>query len=234
MKRMFQRALCATLVLGLLPSAAHGLPAVRSGLAPAAFATIPLAVNHARFEARWNRVLHRGIGANAISERASHLSGTQRLQSVNTSANLAIAFRDDRSNGKASDYWSNAGQTLARGSGDCEDYAIAKMHLLIRAGVPAADMFMVVGDDFTLRQAHAMLLVRQGGKFWVLDNLTDQIRMSNSYPDFRPIFSFGATGMWVHGYAVGTAPPKVYTRPIAIVALAPNKGRAPVAKQHQR
>lgn len=234
MKRMFRRALCATLVLGLLPSAAHALPAVRHGLAPAAFATIPLAVSHTRYDARWNRVFHKGIGANAISERASRLSGTRRLQSVNTSANHAIAFREDRANGKASDYWANAGQTLGRGSGDCEDYAIAKMHLLIRAGVPAADMFLVVGNDLTLGQAHAMLLVRQGGKFWVLDSLSDQIQTSESYPDFRPIFSFGATGMWVHGYAVGTAPPHVYTRPIAIVQLAPNNGRAPVAKQYQR
>jgi predicted transglutaminase-like cysteine proteinase len=210
MPRFAKRALCATLLLGLIPAIAEARPLAGHGLAPAAFSTIPLAVNHTHFDARWSRVLHSGIGATAISRQASHLGGKARLQSVNTAANRAIAYREDRANGKASDYWTNAGETLARGSGDCEDYAIAKMQLLLNAGVPSSDIFMVIGNDLTLGSAHAMLVVHQGGKFWVLDSLTNEIRPSESYTDFRPVLSFGAKGAWVHGYAVGTAPRNVY------------------------
>lgn len=206
MLRIVSSAICATLLLGMIPSAAQSRPLIRQGLAPAAFGTVPLAVNRTSYDARWSRVMNSGIGANAISERASHLGGMQRLQSVNTSTNQAIAYREDRANGSANDYWTNAGQTLVRGSGDCEDYAIAKMQLLMNAGVPATDIFMVIGNDLVLGSAHAMLLVRQGGRFWVLDSLSDGILPSESYTDFRPIISFGVRGAWIHGYAVGTTP----------------------------
>lgn len=224
MLQLVQRALGATLLLGLIPVIAEAGPLARNGIAPAAFATIPLALNHTRYDARWSRVLHSGIVANAISSRASRLGGMERLRSVNTSANRAIVYRADLRNGKASDYWANAGQTLARGSGDCEDYAIAKMQLLRTAGVPSSDMFMVIGKDLTLGYFHAMLLVRMGGTFWVLDSLSNQIRPSESYTDFRPIMSFGANGSWIHGYAAGTALRNVYA-PLASTSRIVATGR---------
>ena len=215
MPRLATRAICATLLLGLIPAIAEARPLAGNAIAPAAFATVPLAVSHTLYEARWSRVLHSGIGANTISSRASRLGGMERLRSVNTSANRAIVYRADLTNGQASDYWANAGQTLARGSGDCEDYAIAKMQLLRTAGVASSDMFMVIGKDLSLGSIHAMLLVRMGGTFWVLDSLSNQIRPSESYTDFRPMMSFGASGSWVHGYAAGTAPRKS----VALLAL---------------
>ena len=217
MRCIFRRALCATLLLGNIPSVAQALPVIQQGIAPAAFGSIPLAVKHTRFDTRWNRVLNSGLGANTISVRASRLAGMKRLQSVNTSTNQAIRFREDRASGNANDYWSNAAQTLARRSGDCEDYAIAKMQLLMNAGVPAGDMFLVIGNDLTLGSAHALLLVRQAGRLWVLDSLSNRILLSESYTDFRPIISFGGGkgGAWVHGYAVGTVPRDVYVRQAA-------------------
>ena len=232
MRRILKRALCATVLLGLIPSAAVAGQAIRPGLAPAAFASVPLAVLHTPFDARWSRVLHSGIGANAISNRAGHLGGKARLQSVNTAANHAIAFREDRANGKDSDYWTNAGVTLARGSGDCEDYAIAKFQLLLNAGVPSSDIFLVIGNDLSLGLAHAMLIVHQGGTFWVLDSLTDEIRRSESYTDFRPIMSFGTKGAWLHGYAVGTAPSNVYI-PLASRSAASGKLGSVIAAQRR-
>lgn len=227
------RVLCATFLLGLVASAADAHPVARPGLAPAAFATIPLPVQHTRYDARWSRVLNSRIGTNAISERASHLGGMERLQSVNTSTNRAIAYRQDRTNESAGDHWSNAGQTMARGFGDCEDYAIAKMQLLTNAGVPATDIFMVVGNN-ALGSAHAMLLVRQAGRFWVLDSLSNQIRLAESYTHFRPIISFGARGVWIHGYAVGTAPRDVARRASTPRIAANDKLASVIARQYQR
>ena len=227
-------AICAAVLLGLSPSAADAQPIIRQGLAPVAFASIALPVNHTRFDARWSRVLNSGIGPNPISERASHLPGIERLQYVNTSTNQAIAYRADSASGKASDYWANASQTLSRGSGDCEDYAIAKMQLLLNAGVPAGDIFLVIGDDLSLGSAHAMLLVRQAGQVWVLDSLSNQIRLSDSYSDFRPIISFGLRGAWLHGYASGAAPSNILARRASAPRLAANnKLTAVVAAQNQ-
>jgi predicted transglutaminase-like cysteine proteinase len=231
MLSLVYRAICATLLLATLPSAGDARPVAALSLAPGAFASVALPVGHSRFDARWRRVFTSHLAANAISDRAGHLRGMERLQSVNTSANQAIAYREDRANGKANDYWSNASQTMARRSGDCEDYAIVKMQLLRNAGVGPTDMFMVIGNDNSLGSVHAMLLVREAGRMWVLDSLSDRILPSEDYGEFRPMLSFGSTGTWVYGYLRGTAPGDVHARPAPTLRLAYNNLASVLAAQ---
>jgi predicted transglutaminase-like cysteine proteinase len=120
---------------------------------------------------------------------------------------------------------------MARRSGDCEDYAIVKMQLLRNAGVGPTDMFMVIGNDNSLGSVHAMLLVREAGRMWVLDSLSDRILPSEDYGEFRPMLSFGSTGTWVYGYLRGTAPGDVHARPAPTLRLAYNNLASVLAAQ---
>ena len=62
------------------------------------------------------------------------------------------------------DRWSAADDTLARGRGDCEDYALAKLAMLRRAGFADRDLYLVLVKDLARRADHAVLVVRSDGK----------------------------------------------------------------------
>jgi predicted transglutaminase-like cysteine proteinase len=96
--------------------------------------------------------------------------------------------------------WSVAGETLRRGRGDCEDYAIAKLQMLRHAGFADRDLYLVVVKDLVRRSDHAVLVVRAEGRMLLLDNGTDRIADAASAQDYRPVLSFAAGHVWTHGY----------------------------------
>jgi predicted transglutaminase-like cysteine proteinase len=196
-------AFCAAVSIALFSSA----PAVAAkSRGPTVFGTAVLPTSSTPYDSRWSRAQSQGLGAGAhIAVAARGLEGLERLRFVNSAVNRAIAYREDRHHGRTGDDWASAAQSFGRGWGDCEDYAIAKMQVLRAAGVPAADLFLVIGNDLAARSAHALLIVRAGGKFWVLDNLSDQVRADSQYRDFRPVITLSNSGSWLHGYRIGAA-----------------------------
>ena len=139
----------------------------------------------------WDNILHAARGS----------AGEQQVQMVNHWVNHRLRFVDDRRGG---DSWASAGQSLQRGAGDCEDYAIAKMKLLEAAGFDRRALFLVIARDLVRQADHAVLAVRIGGELMILDNMTDRVLPSSSVSDYRPIMSFNAYGRWTHGYRVKT------------------------------
>lgn len=76
---------------------------------------------------------------------------------------------------------------MSRG-GDCKGYALAKMAMLQDLGVPEADMRLTVVALPFHDEAHAVLLVRQGGRHLVLDNLADEVTIDRySLGDFTAV-----------------------------------------------
>jgi predicted transglutaminase-like cysteine proteinase len=73
----------------------------------------------------------------AIVDGARALEGRARLGDVNRAINLKIKPMSDLALYGAEDVWSPPLVTLAKGAGDCEDYAIAKFVALQEAGVSA-------------------------------------------------------------------------------------------------
>src|SRR3546814_2898490 len=85
----------------------------------------------------WRRVSSRGLSGRDLG-RAIGVVPQDRgalLARVNTWVNHEIAYRNDRQLFGTSDYWADAATTLARKTGDCEDFAILKMQMLAGAGV---------------------------------------------------------------------------------------------------
>jgi predicted transglutaminase-like cysteine proteinase len=177
---------------------------------PDIFGSVALKVNQTPLDGRWQRAYRAGVGG-AASAFASSLRATDektRLDMINRYVNRRVRFMDDERQYGRADMWSTANNTLRRGRGDCEDYAIAKIEMLRRAGFSERDLYLVVLKDLVRRADHAVAVVRSGEHMYVLDNGTDELLDSEEISDYRPILTFSAYGTWTHGYRV-TAPMNV-------------------------
>ncbi len=120
----------------------------------------------------------------------------RQISSINEFIN-ANTFISDRDNWGIKDYWSAPGEFFANG-GDCEDYVIAKYLSLRRLGFRADDLRLVVLFDRKRRLAHAVLVVKLGGRALVLDNLEDRVRSWSELPHYRPLYSLNEQAVWLH------------------------------------
>lgn len=123
-----------------------------------------------------------------------------RLKSINAFFNRHVQYRDDREIWGVVDYWASPLETLSKGQGDCEDYAIAKYFSLLAAGVPGVKMRLVYvrAENAGTIQAHMVLAYYADPQAepLILDNLVTDIRPASRRPDLAPVFSFNAEGLW--------------------------------------
>lgn len=177
---------------------------------PDVFGSVALSVTHTSLDRRWIKVSRGAVGARAAAyaSAVANRSPLEQLDAVNRYVNQRVAFVNDIQQYGVSDQWVAAGETLRRGRGDCEDFAIAKMQMLRRAGFAEKDLYLVILRDLARRADHAVLVVRAEGRLLVLDNGTSRIVDSASIADYRPILTFSGARAWTHGYR-REAPPVV-------------------------
>lgn len=196
----FERAGCSeSLVLAPRPPAR-----ARPDYSPDDFlASRRLAIGRTTFDASWQRVSREQVS----SKRLHRLVGTtsaddpfETLGTINAWVNRTIVFTDDRELFGQADYWAGANKTLKLGRGDCEDIALTKMQLLAAAGIPREDMVLTIARDLVRNADHAVLIVRLDGRYFMLDNSTDEILDAMQSHDYRPVLSFGHDTAWLHGY----------------------------------
>ncbi len=159
-------------------------------------------IRRTMFDKSWNRVRADGI-SNARLTRylgASRASGVELLEQVNSWANHRIRYVEDRNLYGKADHWADARTTLSLGKGDCEDIAILKMQMLAAAGVRREDMFLTIARDLARNADHALLVVRMGGEYYLLDNAVDSVLDASASNDYRPVISFNDRTSWLHGY----------------------------------
>lgn len=133
--------------------------------------------------------------ARAGSDEAS------RLLAVNRFFNERIVFREDLVVWGRLDYWASPLELLARGEGDCEDYAIAKYFSLRAAGVPASRLRLAYTQARIGRAvlAHMVLAYYADARVvdpLVLDNLNPELLTAAQRPDLAARFSFNSEGVW--------------------------------------
>jgi predicted transglutaminase-like cysteine proteinase len=196
----------------ILSAVLQDRPAVSPGATngrPDIFGTVALRVGHTSLDARWHRVEHSGVTGSAatFAQNQRGKDAVERLEAVNWYVNKRVHFVDESRAWGRADVWSAANDTLNRGRGDCEDYAIAKLAMLRKAGIADRDLYLVILKDTVRRADHAVLVVRAAGHMYVLDNGTDELLDSESVQDYRPIFTFASAGTWTHGYRVRAQAP---------------------------
>ena len=137
-----------------------------------------------------------------------------QLHAVNQFFNTRIEFATDQQAWGQVDYWASPLEALAKGRGDCEDYAIAKYFSLVAAGMPAARLRLVYVRaqlDDGPAQAHMVLAYqpRGGGDVLILDNLVDEVLPASRRGDLQPVFSFNSEGLWQGVGSVGAGDPRL-------------------------
>lgn len=188
-------------------------PAAIAVPANAILGTLSVAIKHSPFDRDWAAVNGRGGTGKvntALSASGARHSGdrTAQVEAVNRWVNRRIEFGEDRDVYGRADYWAPAAETLRRGVGDCEDFAIAKMEMLSALGISRDDMRLVVARDLVRNADHAVLVVTLAEGAVMLDNMTDRLLDARLPNDYRPIMSFSRNEKWVHGYAVQPAQPE--------------------------
>lgn len=123
----------------------------------------------------------------------------EKLNSINRTVNWLVRYEPDAQNYRATDHWAAPSEILARGKGDCEDYAILKMAALKQVGLPPQSMSIVVVRDTKRNLYHAVLSVMTSQGYFILDNLSNEVKLDTALPDYQPLFSVSADRTWIHG-----------------------------------
>jgi hypothetical protein len=136
----------------------------------------------------WPRVDPRWVAVEP--HRVAAIDGLTDPASVHAWARANLEWRPD-----LIDDWSPPAETLARRGGDCEDWCIAERALLLAAGWPDEDIWMVVARDLLAKMEHALL---------VADGLALDCRGSRLIPvdeiaDYRPIVAFRGAEAFTFG-----------------------------------
>lgn len=127
-----------------------------------------------------------------------------KIRQVNDFFNRRTRFDEDRAIWGQSDYWATPMETLGRGAGDCEDFAIVKYFTLLLMGIPDDRLRLVYvqarigGMHSSISQAHMVLAFypTPDADPLILDNLISDVQPASRRPDLQPVFSFNSQGFW--------------------------------------
>lgn len=134
-----------------------------------------------------------------VGLNTSQSSIRDKLNAVNAAVNQSIRYRTDQDAYKVTDRWSTPRETLSQQQGDCEDFAILKMAALRAEGIDPDQMSIVVLFDQKRHFYHAVLSVEAGGKFFILDNMRNQVLLDTQLPDYMPLYSIKGGKGFLHG-----------------------------------
>lgn len=150
----------------------------------------------------------------ALIGTISGMQDSDRLKRVNDFFNRQVRFAEDIDNWLQPDYWATPMESIGKGAGDCEDYAIAKYFTLREAGIPTAKLRLIYvrASSGTAggapSQAHMVLAyyAQPDAEPMVMDNLVGDIKPASRRPDLVPVFSFNSEGVFAGAAGAAGAP----------------------------
>ncbi len=154
----------------------------------------PVSIDHPYSNAALRRIRE----WQALLDSGAKLSTTAKLKAVNDFFN-DLEFVDDILLWEAADYWATPVEFLAKGAGDCEDFAIAKYFTLVEMGVSSARLQITYVKAHKLNQAHMVLAyyATPASDPRVLDNLVAEVLPGSARSDLTPVYSFNGRGLWI-------------------------------------
>ena len=141
------------------------------------------------------------------------LSDIDKLNRVNRFFHNHLVYRLDSELWGVEDYWATPLETLGKGLGDCEDYAIAKYISLRQAGISDDKLRLIYvkakigGPRSSISQAHMVLgyYATPNSAPLILDSLVSTVQPANERADLSPVFSFNSQGLWAGNKKASTS-----------------------------
>ncbi|MDX8529248.1 transglutaminase-like cysteine peptidase [Mesorhizobium sp. MSK_1335] len=212
-------------------------PIQTASIIPGVFGSVALSMRNFPVAARWAPVYKAIVDCTAgspcdrespafaeIINIAADKGFRDKLTFVNSSINRLIAYRKDSVVYGKLDYWAKPSEVLEHRAGDCEDFAILKMAALLRAGIPAQSMSLVVLQDRRRKFFHAVLSVSTGSGAFILDSLSNAVVRDSDLPDYVPLYSFSTDRAWIHGSKSGA---QIADITGGFTTVAPGEGTSP-------
>lgn len=135
-----------------------------------------------------------------ITARMPAMPPEEKLRTINGFFN-GWSGESDLKNYGQEEYWAAPEEFLAKGGGDCEDYAIIKYLALRHFGWPAEDLWVVFVRDRINRGDHAVLAARANNRVFILDNLSRPAYLLISEKQYAgqvtPMFALSERGVWI-------------------------------------
>ncbi|TJV72704.1 MAG: transglutaminase [Mesorhizobium sp.] len=191
-------------------------PIQTAAIIPGVFGSVALSMRNFPVAAHWAPVYKAIVACTAgsacdrknaafgeIVDIASKKGFREKLSFINSSINGLIAYKSDMAVYGELDHWATPSEVLEHRAGDCEDYAILKMAALLRAGIPAQSMSLVVLQDRRRKFFHAVVSVSTGSGNFILDSLSNLVLVDTQLPDYVPLYSFSTDRAWIHGSKSG-------------------------------
>jgi predicted transglutaminase-like cysteine proteinase len=141
-----------------------------------------------------------------LVEDGRKLPARARIDLINRTINAAVRYTTDLDQHGVPDLWSAPLATLSTGQGDCEDYAIAKYVALRATGVSADDLRLLLVHDRIAHQDHAVVGVRQNGRWLMLDNRHEVPIENKDAWHFTPLFALDQQGVKLFAAPYGAPP----------------------------
>jgi len=114
-----------------------------------------------------NKIIQRLKNYTQLIKSTKNISNIKKIIRVNNYFN-EYKYEEDINNYSQEDYWATRKEFIIKGSGDCEDYAIAKFITLLELGIPKKSIslhFASYENKF-----HLVVLYKQNNISYVLDN----------------------------------------------------------------
>lgn len=176
-------------------------PTIFTPTSPDVLGTTAIGAGVTFYDARFRRVSNTDRDHPLVAKLAAPLVGLTpeaQLFRAQTEVLARVRWSHDLDNMKVADFWSNAGETLERGTGDSEDIAITTMQVLKAAGFEARNLYISIGRDRKVGQ-HIVLIARTTSGFMMLDDRIGHPVPASGARSFLPVLTVGQGKSWVHG-----------------------------------
>ena len=135
--------------------------------------------------------LNRFKALNELVQRVKNADEKTKLEEINRFWN-DVRYRSDLEVWGNSDYWATPWEFLAKDSGDCEDYVIAKYFTLKYVGVSSDKLYFTYVRALKYNKPHMVLtyFAEPDTEPLILDNINYKIFPASKRKDLIPVYSF--------------------------------------------
>lgn len=155
---------------------------------------------HVSYIYKWERVkadADRQLAAYTSPTWEKLIADSKTLEDVNKNVNR-YQYKDDFQQFGQDEYWQTPFEFIKNRGGDCEDYAITKYYILKAKGYKDEDLKIVILKTQD-GGGHAVLIVRDGSRWLMLDNRYKRVIDVTKIPEvYTPYWAMNHTKYWTY------------------------------------